>query len=111
MHILYKIFLVVEVAAREYGDYHEKLVNEIQNGEIYRWKPVNAVENNRIDCINAKAVEEFEYELSSKLCKVSNTPWLFEYKILCMRILKQMWRDKVSIFFYLIKKIYLLFVK
>lgn len=86
----------MEVAAREYGDYHEKMVNEIKNGEIHRWLP-NAVESNHIEYFNSKTVEDFEYELNSKLCKTSSTPWLLEYKLLCMRMLQQMWRDKVSI--------------
>lgn len=89
------VHLVIEVAAREYGDYHDELVNEVKNGKIYEWLPANEVEKNQQKYLNSKIVEEFEMELDTNLRRGISTPWLLEYKILCTQRLRHMWRDKV----------------
>ncbi|KAM7344612.1 ATP-binding cassette sub-family G member 1-like isoform 2-T2 [Cochliomyia hominivorax] len=87
---------VIEVAAREYGDYHKEMVNEIQNGKIYKWLPIETdiERKDQISHFNSDTVEDFELEISTILRKCTKTPWLLEYKILFNRMLKQMWRDK-----------------
>ncbi|TMW43054.1 hypothetical protein DOY81_011867, partial [Sarcophaga bullata] len=81
---------MIEVAAKEYGDYNEKLVSEVNNGKTYNWCPEN-VQN---DFLNSNVIDEFEMELHSNMYPRTTT-WILEYKILYIQMLKQMWRDKV----------------
>ncbi|KAI8118946.1 ATP-binding cassette sub-family G member 1 [Lucilia cuprina] len=97
---------IIEVAAREYGDFHEKMVNEVKNGKIYNWLPV---EQKQIEYLNSSKLEEFELEINPNLYKHRTTPWLLEYRILSRQMLTQMWRDKSYIKLKIFIKLFLAF--
>lgn len=88
---------MIEVAAQEYGDYNEQMVNEMNNGKTFNWCPPTQDTDIEQNYLNSKLIYEFDMELHSNMYP-RTTPWILEYKILYIQMLKQMWRDKVWAF-------------
>ncbi|TMW53490.1 hypothetical protein DOY81_001426 [Sarcophaga bullata] len=94
---------IVEVACREYGDYHKSMVKAVDNGKVYRWQPEcdhkhpKSVTPTKSDTTSGAssfdAMEQFEMEFDVKKLK-SQTTWWMQYKLLVKRMMMKMWRDK-----------------
>lgn len=92
---------IIEVACHEYGDgYHNLMVENVQNGRVLRWmqpveKDVPTKSATTSGASSYYEVEQFEQQLNPKLL-VSSCSWWMQYKLLLMRMLLQMWRNKVK---------------
>lgn len=76
------------------------MVENVNNGRVTRWtqpveKHVPTKSETTSGASSCYEVEQFEQELSPKLL-VSSCSWWMQYKLLLMRMLLQMWRDKVK---------------
>ncbi|KAH8279564.1 hypothetical protein KR018_001731 [Drosophila ironensis] len=92
---------VIEVACREYGDsHHEPMVVAIENGKVSRWLPSTEdgkATPTKTDTTSGASsfyeMDQFELEISPKLLRAKCTWWM-QFKLLLVRMLLQMWRDK-----------------
>lgn len=92
---------IIEVACREYGDsYHEPMVKAVLNGKVTRWTPPledGKATPTKTDTTSGASsfyeMEQFDLELSPKLLR-AKCSWWMQYKLLLVRMLLQMWRDK-----------------
>ncbi|KAL9924202.1 ATP-binding cassette subfamily G member 4 isoform 1-T6 [Glossina fuscipes fuscipes] len=94
---------IIETACHEYGDYHSSMVNAVENGKIYRWLPksesdnLNSTRRNKSETTSGVSsfdeIEKFEMEIDKKLLRPQST-WWQQYRLLLMRMLTRMWRDK-----------------
>lgn len=96
---------IIEVACGEYGnDFNGLMVAAIENGKVTRWTPPQeldqgkATSSNKSDTTSGASsyveeVEQFVQELNPKLLKAKSSWWM-QYKLLLVRMLMQMWRDK-----------------
>uniref|UniRef100_A0A1A9ZJ11 ABC transporter domain-containing protein n=1 Tax=Glossina pallidipes TaxID=7398 RepID=A0A1A9ZJ11_GLOPL len=79
------------------------MVNAVENGKIYRWLPksesdnVNSTRPNKSETTSGVSsfdeIEKFEMEIDKKLLRPQST-WWQQYRLLLMRMLTRMWRDK-----------------
>uniref|UniRef100_T1PBK3 ABC-2 type transporter n=1 Tax=Musca domestica TaxID=7370 RepID=T1PBK3_MUSDO len=97
----------IEVACREYGDYHKQMVNAIDNGNVYRWMPnsrysemksISPTTSNTTSGASSGAsslneLEQFEMEIDKKALQ-SHCSWWLQYRILLHHMVTKMWRDK-----------------
>jgi len=94
---------IIEVACLEYGDsHHESMVEAVGNGKVARWTPPSEdgkMTPTKTDTTSGASsyyeMDQFEEEISPKLLQ-AKCSWWMQYKLLLMRMLIQMWRDKVS---------------
>lgn len=102
---------IIEVACHEYGHtYPNVMVKTVKNGKVSRWtQPIEKVDDTLTKSETTSGassyyeVEQFDQELSPKLL-ISKSSWWMQYKLLLMRMLLQMWRDKVKCYhFYSIR--------
>lgn len=114
--VIYKLkilFLipVIEVACREYGDYHASMVQATGNGRVLRWQPdckhPKSITPTKSDTTSSGAssfdeMEQFELDFDVKKLK-STASWWMQYKLLVQRMVVKMWRDK----FYIKLKFYM----
>ncbi|KAH8323296.1 hypothetical protein KR067_004801, partial [Drosophila pandora] len=92
---------IIEVACREYGDsYHDPMVKAVLNGKVTRWTPPledGKTTPTKTDTTSGASsfyeMEQFDLELSPKLLR-AKCSWWMQYKLLLVRMLLQMWRDK-----------------
>uniref|UniRef100_A0A1I8P001 ABC transporter domain-containing protein n=1 Tax=Stomoxys calcitrans TaxID=35570 RepID=A0A1I8P001_STOCA len=85
---------IIEVATNFYGNYHNDLVNAIQNGKISKWSPVIAEnQQNHRPCVY-DSVDDDSPDFGTYEWK---TAWIIEYLWIFCRIIHQMWRDKTNI--------------
>ncbi|EDX03171.1 GD22989 [Drosophila simulans] len=92
---------IIEVACLEYGgSYHEPMVEAMGNGKVARWSPPaeeGKTTPTKTDTTSGASSfyerDQFEEEISPKLLK-SKCSWWLQYKLLLVRMLIQMWRDK-----------------
>ncbi|XP_032591986.1 ATP-binding cassette sub-family G member 1 isoform X2 [Drosophila grimshawi] len=95
---------IIEVACNEYGNnYHDRMVQATSNGRVSRWTPAVAsgkVTPTKSDTTSGASsyyeIEQFEEEINPKLLSPKSTWWM-QYKLLLMRMMLQMWRDKSHI--------------
>ncbi|KAH8360953.1 hypothetical protein KR093_001316 [Drosophila rubida] len=95
---------LIEVACHEYGDgYHNQMVEAVSNGRVYRWCPSaedNKKTSTKSDTTSGAStyyeLEQFEEEINPKLL-ISKSSWWMQYKLLLVRMMMQMWRDKSHI--------------
>ncbi|KAI9584047.1 hypothetical protein GQX74_010382 [Glossina fuscipes] len=74
-----------------------------ENGKIYRWLPksesdnLNSTRRNKSETTSGVSsfdeIEKFEMEIDKKLLRPQST-WWQQYRLLLMRMLTRMWRDK-----------------
>ncbi|KNC20969.1 hypothetical protein FF38_09024 [Lucilia cuprina] len=93
---------IIEVACREYGDYHNSMVKAIDNGKVYRWQPDSeykhpkSITPTKSDTTSGASsfdeIEQFEMDFDVKKFKSTTTWW--QYKLLLQRMIVKMWRDK-----------------
>ena len=92
------------MAAGEYGtEYLEKMVNLVENGSVLKWYPPDSqstyskpsTDSHIGTDNNMHSIDKFIEEINPKLLK-SKASWGLQFRILVIRMLKQMWRDKVS---------------
>lgn len=95
---------IIEVACHEYGHtYPNLMVETVKNGRVSRWtQPIEPKDDDpptKSETTSGASsfyeVEQFDQELSPKLL-ISKSSWWMQYKLLLMRMLLQMWRDKVK---------------
>ncbi|XP_068141554.1 ATP-binding cassette subfamily G member 4 [Drosophila tropicalis] len=99
---------IIEVACNEYGEgFNDLMVEAMDNGKVTRWMPQLQHEDGnggkitptRTDTTSGassyyeETIEQFEEEINPKLLR-SKSSWWMQYKLLLMRMLLQMWRDK-----------------
>lgn len=92
---------IIEVACLEYGDsHHEPMVEAVGNGKVARWTPPSEdgkMTPTKTDTTSGASsyyeMDQFEEEISPKLLQ-AKCSWWMQYKLLLMRMLIQMWRDK-----------------
>ncbi|XP_017046239.1 ATP-binding cassette sub-family G member 4 [Drosophila ficusphila] len=92
---------IIEVACLEYGEsYHEPMVEAVGNGKVARWSPPSddgQATPTKTDTTSGASsfyeVEHFEEEISPKLLR-AKCSWWMQYKLLLVRMLIQMWRDR-----------------
>ncbi|XP_017065594.2 ATP-binding cassette sub-family G member 4 [Drosophila eugracilis] len=92
---------IIEVACNEYGDsYHVNMVDAVGNGKVSRWTPPSEdgkLTPTKTDTTSGASsfyeLDQFEEEISPKLLQ-AKCNWWMQYKLLFMRMLIQMWRDK-----------------
>ncbi|KAH8284489.1 hypothetical protein KR044_010297 [Drosophila immigrans] len=95
---------IIEVACHEYGDgYHNQMVDAVSNGRVLRWS--SAVQDGKrtptkSDTTSGAStcyeIEQFELEFDPRLL-ISKSSWWMQYKLLLVRMMVQMWRDKSHI--------------
>uniref|UniRef100_A0A1A9W0H5 ABC transporter domain-containing protein n=1 Tax=Glossina brevipalpis TaxID=37001 RepID=A0A1A9W0H5_9MUSC len=95
---------IIEAACREYGDYHSSMVNTIENGKIYRWLPkseenLNSTKPTKSETTSGVSsfdeIEKYKMEIDKELLQRQST-WWQQYRLLLMRMLTRMWRDKFN---------------
>ncbi|XP_052838117.1 ATP-binding cassette subfamily G member 4 isoform X2 [Drosophila gunungcola] len=92
---------IIEVACLEYGKcYHNPMVEAVGNGKVERWTPPSKdgkVTPTKTDTTSGASsfyeMDQFEEEISPKLLQ-AKCSWWMQYKLLLVRMLIQMWRDK-----------------
>ncbi|KAM8718200.1 hypothetical protein ACLKA7_004846 [Drosophila subpalustris] len=97
---------IIEVACHDYGDiYHNHMVEAVNNGRVTRWTPPTNVSDGKktptksdttSGASSCYEIEQFEEEINPKLL-ISKSSWWMQYKLLLMRMMLQMWRDKSHI--------------
>ncbi|XP_075169065.1 ATP-binding cassette sub-family G member 1-like [Haematobia irritans] len=88
---------LLDVSIKAYGDYQKELVRETQNGKVLFWKHnCNGLNNiNRVDDSDDSNMESIY--LSHRNRKDSKVSWWMEYKLLFVRLMQQMLRDKSNL--------------
>ncbi|XP_051859326.1 ATP-binding cassette subfamily G member 4 isoform X3 [Drosophila albomicans] len=92
---------IIEVACHEYGNgYHNQMVEAVRNGRVFRWSP--STEDGKktptkSDTTSGAStfyeIDQFEEEMNPELL-ISKSSWWMQYKLLLVRMMIQMWRDK-----------------
>ncbi|XP_051859320.1 ATP-binding cassette subfamily G member 4 isoform X1 [Drosophila albomicans] len=95
---------IIEVACHEYGNgYHNQMVEAVRNGRVFRWSP--STEDGKktptkSDTTSGAStfyeIDQFEEEMNPELL-ISKSSWWMQYKLLLVRMMIQMWRDKSHI--------------
>ncbi|ALC39759.1 CG4822 [Drosophila busckii] len=88
---------IIEVACHEYGDHHNRMVEAVGNGRVSRWTPAAVSSPGNSETTSGASsyyeIEQFGLELDLSLLTPKSS-WWAQYKLLLMRMLLQMWRDK-----------------
>ncbi|KAH8409392.1 hypothetical protein KR222_002321 [Zaprionus bogoriensis] len=89
---------IIEVACHEYGyNYHNRMVDTVGNGRVTRWTPPGKDTSTKSETTSGASsyydIEQFDQEINPKLL-ISRSSWWMQYKLLFIRMMLQMWRDK-----------------
>ncbi|XP_030380511.1 ATP-binding cassette sub-family G member 4 [Scaptodrosophila lebanonensis] len=94
---------IIEVACHEYGSIVGHMVGAVNNGKVSSWtseaengKNTPSKSDTTSGASSYPEVEHFEKEINPNLLKAKSSWWM-QYKLLLMRMLLQMWRDKSHI--------------
>lgn len=77
------------------------MVSAVENGQILRWSPTDVQSTYSKPSTDSHVgtetptIEKFFEEINPKLLK-SKASWGLQFRILVIRMFKQMWRDKVK---------------
>ncbi|XP_059225835.1 ATP-binding cassette subfamily G member 4-like [Stomoxys calcitrans] len=91
------IDFIIDVSTKAYGDFQTEMVTKIDNGTISKWLPKLSNTQRTVSGISKENVGCHKHEIPKSFkTNRANCSRCQEFKLIFMRFLQQMWREKVN---------------